>query len=179
MSKTGNLIVFVLGLILFTAGTANAQGFSYSQSSISIGGNGVSIHIEEGSYGSSFGVHINSGRRGNQVGVHIDNRRFNRGPVYRQQPQVIHRQPQVIYQQPQPIQIQIQVLESRQVYEEIYVLDRHGRPCPTGRHRVVWKEVLVTKTAFWDSSYGSYVYYDSNNRLCSYENGGRRHGNRW
>lgn len=179
MRKVGTIFAFVFGLILFASGSANAQGFSYSHSSVTVGGNGFGIHIEEGSYGSSFGVYINNGRRGGpNIGVQIQNgHRHNRGPIY-QQPN----RNRCCQQQQQIQTIQIQVLEVVQVQREIVVYDRNGYPCYTGRYQWVNEEVWVTKTAYWDPYQGAYVYNDRNGRPCVWNGGGQRWNNgggRW
>lgn len=165
MRKVATLYACVFGmfLLVFGAGTASAQGFSYSRSSVSIGGGGFSLHIEDSSFGSSFGLQVHSGRRGNHVGVHIDNRRYRN-----HHPRVHQRHRQIIVQprHHQPQSIQVQVTELVQVQREIVVYDRNGYPCYTGRYEWVWVEKLVTRTAYWDHYQGAYVYSDSNGQPC-------------
>lgn len=172
MRKATSIFALVIGMFLFAfgTGTASAQGVTYSRSSVSIGGSGFSLHIEESNFGSSFGFHVQSGRWGNHVGVHFDDRRVRRHhPQFhdRRQQTIIIQQPR--YQQPryqQPQSIQVQVVEMVQVQREIVIYDRFNRPCPTGRYEWVWVEKLVTRTAYWDHRQGIYVYTDANGQPC-------------
>ena len=175
MRKVSALFIAICGLLLFAS---NASAQSYSHSSVSIVNGGVSLHIEKGTYGSSFGLSVHNGRYGN--GVHINrnrgwypdrhrgwhNRGWDNGQWRRGGDNIVIIQPAPRIEHYQPIQFT--VVETREVLEPVYVRDRHGRLCETGQFRKVWKEVQVLYTAHWSPQYGSYVYTDSQGVLRYY-----------
>lgn len=168
------LVLSALAAVLFVSGTAHAQSFSSSSSSVSVRGGSVGVGFSaysshysnrNGNRGTSVDIHI--GTRNGHIGIHTGRGGgWQRGPVYRYPQYPVYRQPAPVYRQPAPVYrdpcgvnygcgspvastITVRV-------QETYV-DRYGRLCYTGR--------TLLYTAWYDARYGGYVYQNQYGEL--------------